>query len=168
MRFTEDTRGSATAEGVIIAPVLILLFAAVMWAYLRYGTGEVAIDTVRDSLWPQAVIGCRTEPRDEQLTAISRPYETATRRQVPTLAGYYDDVRVDMITAENTRTAERPAPLGRADDQLSYAAQTSCNTTPVDYGDELELAIDRTFCRAVPYCDDDCNCDEPPEAGFAR
>jgi hypothetical protein len=151
-------RGSATAEGVIVAPVLILLFAIAIWAYVRYSTASETVDHVRDAVWPAAVVGCDDGPRDGELTGVSYSFERDSRRKVPDLSPYYDEVRIETIAAHNTQYVRQPRPLGGRTAELGYRAETTCNTVPVDYSAELPNAMYRTFCTAVPYCDAYCDC----------
>lgn len=161
-RLCRDTRGSATTEGVIIAPVFILLFAIAIWAYVRYRAGVESADDVRTRLWSDAVVGCDDGPRDAPLLHETRLFESSARSRVPALAPYYDEVRADGVEAGDTRRVDRPIPLGGGTLELHYEASTSCNTVPIDFGADLPYATRLTFCRAVPYCDDDCNCGGPP------
>jgi len=161
MRFTDglrDTRGSATAEGVIIAPFLILVFAIAIWAYTRYAAGIENVDAVREPFWPEAVAGCVGGSRDEAILGEAHLFEARTHVVVPQLSPYYDEVRHHDVTGADSQRVTKPVLLGGGDLELGYAARTSCNPVPVDYDPDLHRVSRLTFCRAVPYCDEWCNC----------
>jgi len=154
MRFIEDTRGSATSEGVIIAPVLVILFAAVLWAGARYTTERRNAAQVHRQPWAPALAGCVDGAPDPNLTEALSGYDSRLAGNVPRLRRDLDRVTVSRFDESRTDEVQQPAPLGGGTLELRERTRVSCNTVPVSWNeDEVELMTLDEFCRLSPYCD---------------
>jgi hypothetical protein len=150
----KDTRGSATTEGVIVAPVLVLLFAAVLWAGARYATERRNAALAHDQPWAQALAGCVDGAPDPEIAEALGAYRGRLSTEIPRLRPDLDRVVVTRVDGSRTAAVSRPAPLGGGALELHEETRTSCNTIGVHWSeDEIEAMTLDEFCRLTPYCD---------------
>ena len=60
--FIEDTRGAAMVEGVIVFPLFIIVFAAVLYYHQAYSVKLERNNKARSCAWTYSVSGCKEIP----------------------------------------------------------------------------------------------------------
>lgn len=154
MRFIEDTRGSATTEGVIVAPVLVILFAAVLWAGYRYQSERQNAATVHRQPWAPALVGCVDGAPDPGLSEALLGYDGRLAGNVPRLRRDLDRVTIQTIERNRSQKLRQSAALGGGTLELSEQTRISCNPVGVVWTeDEISEITRDEFCRLTPYCE---------------
>jgi hypothetical protein len=154
MRFIEDTRGSATSEGIIVAPVLVMLFAAVLWAGVRYQTERQNAAEVHRGSWAPALLGCDEGAPDPGLSEALAGYRGRLAGNMPRLRRDLDRVTIQRIEGLQTEELQQSAVLGGGTLVLTERSRIGCNTIGIVWTDDEISDITRDeFCRLPPYCD---------------
>jgi hypothetical protein len=140
---------------VIVAPILVLLFAAVLWAGPRYQTERRNAAEAHRRPWAPALAGCAEGGPDPAIVDALSGYDGRLSGTIPRLRRDLDFVVASRITRERSDTVNRPAPLGGGSLEVYEATRVSCNPVEVDWSeDEVEEMTLDEFCRLTPYCDE--------------
>lgn len=68
--FINDTRGAAMVEGVIVFPLFIIVFAAVLYYHQAYSVKLERNNKARSCAWTYSVSGCKKKPEGCPITNI--------------------------------------------------------------------------------------------------
>ena len=131
----EDQRGSAYAEGAIVAWFMTMVFGACLWAVQGYAAYSSTGNEARIATWPEAVEGCRNGDPGTIRSQIPTGYKSVMSDVAPlTTAPRLLAVVEDTVTNTISNSATSPALFGGASTNFEETSVTSCNTMPPDDG----------------------------------
>ena len=146
-----DERGSVSAEGVIVAVFLAIVFGAVLWAQGAYRTWQVTEQDVRRRVWPEAAEGCFSVGTLPEAAAPMNAYRrTSEWIDLEITRRGRDEVVTQTVGAQSLRTARRPEVVGGGTRDGEASAELICNTRPTGREFDLRRPAILLFCEVHP------------------
>ena len=170
-----DTRGSVTAEGVIVIFFFVMVFTFLAYEGKRYKTLINLKRDARQQGWEFALPGCGEADRDLNLLPFIDQVDPAgcgpacgsgpscyqcVRRAVPLRGSFFDSVIAPQIIASDNRSVSRPTSLGGGVRDFNVRFVTSCNEVVRDTRSGLEAVMVASLCRTGV-------CPPPPDPACA-
>ncbi|MFW5875983.1 MAG: TadE/TadG family type IV pilus assembly protein [Myxococcota bacterium] len=158
----EDTRGSAYVEAVIMLPVLVVLFGAMVYVRKAYVERQARLVAARSCAWQYANDGCEGDPPDECRVAgetdmgdqggtrqedsgddmegvLSSPGSDPSAldrlTEFPVLGEVFQTVFGKAVAVESTGEVERPEVLGGQTQSIAGGYYVMCNDKNKDAGE---------------------------------
>lgn len=145
----KDTRGAATAEGVIVAFFMAIVFGAVIFAYRGYGAAARSVRAVSAAVWPQAYAGCDDGPRERDLHAELGRFAHTAFDVAPNEADQWSEIRARDIGATDARSAGAGRMFDDRRTRFEERGRVACNPVAIDPPDLGEDA-EALFCERHP------------------
>lgn len=158
----EDTRGSVYVEAVIMLPVLVLLFGALVYVRKAYVERQATLVAVRSCAWQYANDGCEGDPPegcslggvtdmgdqggtrqedsgDDMGSVLSSPGSDPSAldrlTEFPVLGEVFQTVFGEAVAVESRSEVERPEVLGGQTQPIVGGYYVMCNDKNKDAGD---------------------------------
>jgi hypothetical protein len=145
----KDTRGTATAEGVIVAFFMAIVFGAVIFAYRGYGAAARSVRAVSAAVWPQAYAGCDDGPREHDIQRHLGHFEHHAYEIAPNEADKWDEIRAREISGSDTRSAGAGRMFDHRRTHFDEQGRTACNPATID-PPEIHEDVVALFCERHP------------------
>lgn len=164
-RLLRDERGGASAEGAIVASLMVILFAATLFAYRGYRTQLWTVREPTRALWQDALRGCAGGAHASSLIAPLGRYPSTARTMTPSVAAGWDEVRERTLHRADARSIDEGAVLGGERVRFDERAHVECNTRGISPSFDPRREALSLFCSMHPAPEWAAGCDPNADPG---
>ncbi len=137
-RLLDDTEGAVFAEAVIMLPVLILMWAIIIYLHSAFRAGMHNASVVRDHAWTHAFSSCEWEPPAPTSVSPAGSAEGETYTGPISFllsSGIIPGFSIDEVRTEREGSLDRPRHLGGGEKRYDWFLVMLCNEPSRDPGD---------------------------------